>query len=193
MKFLLKDLRAVFVGLIVGIGIVIMSYKFGYQELIVIFSIFVFLYLFAVIIYQVRSRNPASKDLSQDNNLQTLFGKIANLYTQTGLLIQDSFNAPVEVIGGKSRSLHKDFKNFTECMNTITLSVPQETGVKIMSFFDLLFDYKKQADVLINSLKTNENYDRWLDLKQRYEQIVAPRYTELETYLRNVSKGANHT
>ena len=142
----------------------------------------------------LKNKKQPLKQLSNNfGNLKTIFGKIAVLYSQTGLFIQDSFNAPIVVIGGKSQSLHKDFQDFTEYISTITLSIPQEAGVKIMSFFDLLCNYKTQADVIINSSKTKERYAEWLDLKQRHEEIVAPRYTELEVYLRNILNEKEHT
>jgi len=136
---------------------------------------------------------PPKQPINNFEDSKTLFGKIATLYSQTGILIQNSFDIPIAVVGGESQSLHKDFQDFTKYMDTIILSIPQEIGVKIMSFFDLLFDYKKQADVMINSSKTKERYDQWLDLKQRHEKIVAPRYTELEVYFRNILNENNPT
>ncbi|GAG05117.1 unnamed protein product [marine sediment metagenome] len=151
------------------------------------------LIIISVVIYQIYESKFRKKSINNKTELQNIFGKIATLYSQTGILIQNSFDIPIATIGGESQSLHKNFQDFTKYMDTITLSLPQEVGVKIMSLFDLLSDYKKQADVIINSSKTNECYARWLDLKQRHEKIVAPRYTELEVYLRNILNEKNST
>ena len=159
-----------------------------YAHYILAFGIFLIVgpWLLMFVYFLKKKKQLIKQPIKNFENLKTIFGKITDLHTRTGLLIQDSFNAPIAVIGGKFQSLHKDFQDFTEYIGTITLSVPQEAGVKVMSFFDLLFDYKKQADVMINSSKTKECYARWMNLRQTYEEIVAPRYTELEVYLRNI-------
>ncbi len=193
MRFFLQDLRAASVGLIVGIGVLIISYKLGYQELIVICSILVFLYLSAVIIHQIRFRKPATKGVSKGNDLQALFGRIANLYNQSAIFVQQSYDLQQPSSGHKAQSLHRAFEEFMAYKNEITLSIPQELELATMSFFDLLLDYKKEAYLIINSSKSNECYTRWMDLKQRFDTNVAPHYSHLEVQFRQLLNKQQNT
>ena len=126
------------------------------------------------------------KKIKKNKKLENIFGEIAKLYNQTAIYIQESFNITTALDVNKGQSLHQAFENFIKYENSNKLSLPQELEVAIMSFFDLLHGYKRDADLIVNASKTNECYQRWLGLKQNFDSQVARSYSQLEVRFRKL-------
>ncbi len=133
-----------------------------------------------------RKQNNASYSSIDDSSIKSLLDDIYSLYNQTGLFIKYCYNDDANISGGKSANLHNKFENCLKAFKGKALYLPQELELKMSRFFDILFEYKRNAEVIASAAKAPDRYTDQQKLEQKFTNEVPVFYSEIEVELRKI-------
>lgn len=133
-----------------------------------------------------RKQNNASYSSVDDSAIKSLLDNIYSLYNETGLFIKYCYTDDMKISGGKSTDLHKKFKNYLKAFKGKALDLPQELELKMLRFYDILFDYKQRGFFIVSAAKNLNGYNRQQKLEQDFSKEVPVLYSEIEVELRKL-------
>ncbi len=124
--------------------------------------------------------------ISLDKNaVQSVINDTYFLYNETGLFVKHCFVAAREDSMEKSTELNKRFDDFNQTIKGRLAIVPNalELSVKVFRLFDILWEYKRDAEIIVSATKNDNRYRDQLKLVQRFANEVAVLYSEIEVEL----------